>query len=517
MSAARHVVVLGGGLAGMSAATLLVERGIQVTVVEREAYLGGRAGAWTEHLADGRPFQMERGFHAFFRHYQNLRALMRRTDPRLERLAPLDDYPVLGPRGARESFAGLSVIPLVNVAELILRSRSFKLRDLARANLPNAHAMLAYDHRATFAELDHRTASAYLDELAFPDEARRMLFDVFAHSFFNPESDYSAAELLAMFHFYFLRNPFGLVFDVVRQPLSTALWDPLRAYVEARGARVRLKTSAVAIDRGDGRLVVHVENASRSSSTIACDAVVVGLDVASLGRLVARSPVLASDLPAVRSLEVTAPFAVLRLFLDRQPRRDRPAFATTSRFGILDSIAIYEKLEDESRAYADETGGSVIELHAYAVPDGMDEAQVRRALHEGLHAAYPELRSVSVREARFLFRRDCPAFRPGSDATRPTGATSVPEIVLAGDFVKLPFPSALMERAVSSGMLAANALLRPWGLPAEPVLHGATRGYLAFTRDRSRRDTGRYPPTRRATSPYWDPPDTAPSSSRRGR
>ena len=32
-------------------------------------------------------------------------------------------------------------------------------------------------------------------------DARRMLFDVFAHSFFNPEEEMSAAELLMMFHF----------------------------------------------------------------------------------------------------------------------------------------------------------------------------------------------------------------------------------------------------------------------------------------------------------------------------
>jgi carotenoid phi-ring synthase / carotenoid chi-ring synthase len=504
MSAARHVVVLGGGLAGMAAATILVERGVSVTVVEREAYLGGRAGAWRDRLADGRTFHMERGFHAFFRQYQNLRALLRRVDPHLHDLVALDDYPVLGPNGARESFAGLSSIPLVNVAELVLRSRSFKLRDLVRANLPSAHAMLAYDHQATYAELDHLTASAYLDELAFPDEARRMLFDVFAHSFFNPERDYSAAELLSMFHFYFLRNPFGLVFDVARRPLSTILWDPLRAHVEARGATIHLETAAVAIDRDARGFVVHVQ-AAGAPSTIPCDAVVVALDVAALARLVTRSPILSADLPAVRELDVTAPFAVLRLFLDTPPRADRPAFATTSRFGILDSIAVYEKLEDESRAYADETGGSVIELHAYAVPDGHDEARVRRELHAGLIAAYPELQRARVREDRFLFRQDCPAFRPGSDATRPTGATSVPRIVLAGDFVKLPFPSALMERAVSSGMIAANTLLGSWGLPREPVLHGATRGYLAFTRDRSRRDNGRCPPTRRATSPYWDP------------
>ena len=76
-------IVVGGGLAGLAAAVVLAERGVQVTVLERERYLGGRAGAWTDQLQDGTVFEMERGFHAFFRQYYNLRQLLRRVDPEL--------------------------------------------------------------------------------------------------------------------------------------------------------------------------------------------------------------------------------------------------------------------------------------------------------------------------------------------------------------------------------------------------------------------------------------------------
>ena len=70
----------GGGIAGLAAATGLAERGVRVTLVEREPYLGGRAGGWTE-ASPARGLAMSRGFHAFFRQYYNLRALLRRADP----------------------------------------------------------------------------------------------------------------------------------------------------------------------------------------------------------------------------------------------------------------------------------------------------------------------------------------------------------------------------------------------------------------------------------------------------
>ena len=96
-----HVVVAGGGIAGLAAATGLAERGVRVTLVEREPYLGGRVGGWTEPspAGDQGGLAMSRGFHAFFRQYYNLRALLRRTDPGLARLVPLTDYPLVDAEG----------------------------------------------------------------------------------------------------------------------------------------------------------------------------------------------------------------------------------------------------------------------------------------------------------------------------------------------------------------------------------------------------------------------------------
>ncbi|MCZ7684991.1 MAG: FAD-dependent oxidoreductase [Sandaracinaceae bacterium] len=69
----------------------------------------------------------------------------------------------------------------------------------------------------------------------------------------------------------------------------------------------------------------------------------------------------------------------------------------------------------------------------------------------------------------WLMRRDCPSFAPGSHAARPRVATPYGNVVLAGDFVKMPFPTALMERATASGMLAANHLLDRWDVHGEPL------------------------------------------------
>lgn len=473
--------IVGGGIAGVAAAVVLAERGAQVVLYEREGFLGGRAGAWSEQLADGTSFEMERGFHAFFRQYYNLRALLRRIDPELAFLKPLEDYPILGSEGWVESFRGLPKRTPWNVIALTWRTKTMGLRDLLRVDGRAALEMLRYDESRTFERFDERSAGAYLDSLRFPAAARRMLFDVFAHSFFNPEGRMSAGELLAMFHFYFAGNTEGLIFDVAKRPFSTAIWRPFERWFLEHGVEVRSKTPVERLERGTER----AWNVVSEASCEAFDVVVLATEVSALQGLVERSSVLHTDPDwhaRIVSLSSTLPFAVWRLWLDRRVNEDRAPFVGTTGVGLLDNISVYELLEDESRAWSERTGGSILELHAYGVAETLDEASIREDLTRSLHVFYPETRAARVVHERFLLRRDCPAFECGSHARRPAVSTSHGDLYLAGDFARVPLPSALMERATIAGMLAANHALARRGVRPEPLLSVPRRGLFAGRR-----------------------------------
>lgn len=129
-----RVAVVGGGIAGLSAATVLAERGVHVTLYERDAQLGGRLAGWGTRLADGSQATMSRGFHAFFRQYYNLRALLRRTDPGLNGLTGLADYPLRHRDGGRDSFARVPRTPPLSALGFVAQSPSFGWRDLGRMN-----------------------------------------------------------------------------------------------------------------------------------------------------------------------------------------------------------------------------------------------------------------------------------------------------------------------------------------------------------------------------------------------
>jgi len=207
---------------------------------------------------------------------------------------------------------------------------------------------------------------------------------------------------------------------------------------------------------------------------------VLAVGPAALRRLVAASDGLQAPLrTGVAGLTVSAPYAVARLWTDRPVHADRPVFSGVSREHTLDSITVYSRLEDGARQWAGRTGGEVIELHAYAADDGLTAVAATSRMWTELTGLWPELAGLRVLHSETRVGHDAPGFPPGSDASRPGVRTGDPTLLLAGDWVRLPFASALMERAATTGLLAANDVLARAGARAEPVTTVRPRGLLA--------------------------------------
>ncbi|HTX96223.1 MAG TPA: FAD-dependent oxidoreductase [Mycobacterium sp.] len=468
-----RAVIVGGGIAGLAAAAGLAERGVAVEVIEREHYLGGRVGGWTEHHdgAKRAPIAMNRGFHAFFRQYYNLRALLARIDPQLRMLTPVDDYPLIDGAGRRDSFRGLPRTPPLNAVAFAARSPTFRLTDFLHIDARAAAPLAAVSVPEIYQRLDNVDAATFLTNIRFPEAARHLAFEVFSRSFFADPSELSAAELATMFHIYFLGSSEGLIFDVPTANYDRALWQPLQCVLEDRGVRFRLETCAVRIEtNSDARFSVHTD----AGDQLDADAVVLATDVAGLQRIVAASTGLGGQAwrTQIAQMRVAPPFAVHRLWLDRPVAADRPAFLGTAGHKPLDNISVLERYEREAGEWARVHRGSVVELHCYALDSEPSGAAAMRQLHR----IYPETHAVQVVCERSLQRSDCPLFAPGSHQHRPQVVTPHPGLLLAGDAIRIDLPVALMERAATTGWCAANHLLRSWGLAGHPLHTVPTRG-----------------------------------------
>jgi carotenoid phi-ring synthase / carotenoid chi-ring synthase len=100
---------------------------------------------------------------------------------------------------------------------------------------------------------------------------------------------------------------------------------------------------------------------------------------------------------------------------------------------------------------------------------------------------YPETATARVVRERVLRRSDCPLFAPGTHARRPTVTTPHPALMLAGDGIRADLPVALMERAATTGWMAANRLLEGWGLAGHDLCTVPTRGRSKLLRSLAQR------------------------------
>ncbi|MBE7370467.1 FAD-dependent oxidoreductase [Dermacoccus barathri] len=502
-AAAPHVVVVGGGIAGISAAVGLAERGVRVTLIEAESSLGGRVRSWPVDVptpgadASGAPDDratMSRGFHAFFRQYYNLRALLRRVDPSLECLRPVADYPLRHADGTQDSFTQIATRPPLNFLSFVARSPSFGLRDLTRVDAHRALDLLDVDFPATYSRYDGVSAADALDALRFPERMRSLALEVFARSFFADPRDFSAGELVAMFHMYFLGSGEGLLFDVSRDDFDTTMWRPLRSYLEGLGAHAVTGCRVESIERDGegfrisaGAAAAGADDASRgridfaidrddAHGSLRADAVVIATSRDVLQRLVDGTDLGDEAWRAsVLTGEMAPRFIVQRLWFDRPVAAGSAPFVGTAAYGHLDNVSLVHDLEDGAAQWAKRCGGSVVELHAYAVPNDVTDDEVLADLRHQLDRLHPELTGCEPVHEEVLVEADCPLAGTDEWAARPGVVTPQPKLVLAGDGVRCELPVALMERAATTGFQAANALLRHWGLPGHELWSVPTR------------------------------------------
>lgn len=467
----RTAAVVGAGLAGFSAAHTLARRGFEVTLFEKNAHLGGKLGSWNVEGPDGRSVPVSHGFHAFFRNYYNLRSFLSEVGAD-ESFEPIDDYLILRPGGERMSFGAMDSTPLLNM---------LALADTGLFAFKEIYFTPARNYMGVFMEYDIDVTPERYDEMSFEAFAKtahippglKLAFNNFSRAFFADEDKLSMAELLKSFHFYYLSNDAGLVYDYPRTDYQTSMLGPIVAALETHGVRIRASTPVERMERlADGIAV----NGQRF------DHAVIATDVVGTRAIIEASPGLVSPSARERLLRLRPGqrYAVLRLWIDRDVTEELPVFTITDRDHILDAIALYHRIEEEARDWVKAHGGAVVELHCYAVPDGLeDRSEIRRLLLEELERFLPSLAGMTIRFEHMQLEQNFTAFHVGMHAHRPRVEDGGDRLSFAGDWVRLPFPAMLMEAACSSGIAAANRIFDAEGLRSHPVWAVPPRGILA--------------------------------------
>ena len=443
----RTVVVIGGGLAGITAALDCAREGAEVTLLEARGRLGGAAYSFTrgELIVDN-------GQHVFLRCCTAYRELLEQLGAsELVVLQERLDVPVLAP-GGRVGWLRRSQLPApLHLAASLLRYPYLGTRD----RIALAWAMQRL--RAIDVDDPANDAVSFGDWLRRRRQSRRAvesIWELIVRPTVNLTVDSaSLAQAAQVFQVGLLQDAAAGDIGWAVVPLGQIHDGCGREALERAGVTVRLRSTGQAVSR-----VTASGGTSAGQASLRVDASD-GLSVAADAVILALPPAQAAQLlPARDGIEPgwsehlgTSPIINLHVVYDRRVLEhpfaasvDSPVqwvFDRTAGSGLAGGQYVAVSL---SAADA--------ELHATA-----EELQARYlpALAELLPAAA----DAEVREF-FVTREHAATFRagPGARSWRPGPRTEVPGVVLAGAWTDTGWP-ATMEGAVRSGHVAAREVL----------------------------------------------------------
>lgn len=430
-----RALIIGGGLAGMSAALALHSAGFEVELYEARPRLGGRAGSFPLDPARPEAGLIDNGQHVLLGCCRNLLDFYRRLGV-ADCIRFYDEFHFLQPGGRRSVLRPGRLPGAGRFASALLGLRFLSLPD----KLGVARALLGLRREfAARTDLDGITMSEWLRAHRQTAPAVARFWRPVLVSALNEEPERTAARHgLQVFWLGFLAAPDGYRMGVPAVPLSDLYaeqrWrrfpqlklhtrSPVRALLVAQG-----RVAAVQVGEGLRRADYYV-------LAVPCD----------------RAAELAPDLKLPAGAFESSPIAAAHLWFDR-PVTELPQAA------LLDRTFqwVFNKAAGRYLMAVMSAARSLLEQSREQAI-----ALARRELAEFL----PRLGEARLERAQLIReRRATFSPRPGLEALRPPAATALPNLFLAGDWTRTGWP-ATMEGAVRSGYLAAEAVTAAAGAP----------------------------------------------------
>lgn len=459
------MIVIGGGVAGLTAALHLAERGLKPLILEANERVGGRLAGREDILFNGWCFPNEHGVHGVWSSYVNFRHMLQRHQI-LPKLVPAKEELWIyrtenlirrAPIGSviRNSWlpAPLHYVQLFLLPQFLWM---LDLRDWIRIFSVWSTLLMAIG-------IDPFVEDQPLEGLTFGNELKRwgpalrgLFFGLTRNGLSTDPDQVPLAGFLAFLRFYTIMRRDAWAFDYLPNG-SGEVCENLVAKITHLGGQIRLNSRVMRIEKNND-WTAHIQHN--------------GL----LEAVSASFIILASDSPAAESIIKNSfppgklffphglAHAVIRLWFDSAPRKSPEAGIFSGDF-IMHNFFWLDKIYDSYRQWHNETGGSCIELHVYGPQNVLaqsDAILLTNVLRE-FYQVHPELKGHLIKPhiQRNAATHTLPAL--GGRGTHLGIETPWENFFCAGDWVRHSSPAFFLERACVTGLEAANCVLRACG------------------------------------------------------
>lgn len=439
----QDVVIIGSGLAGLSAGIELADKGRRVAIFERNHYVGGRTADWVD---DG--MHVESGLHRWLGFYRALPRLFKKAglDPE-DAVIWEDEVQFRLPDGGPQAVVGMA--PLHNPVETFagwLGNLDWLDAGDKASLVPFFTAGLA-DYALSRNALDCNSVLEYARKRGVTEEAiTNLLIPLTEGIFFLPPERYSAMVLMGIL-VPGVKRPHTLRVGSFSGGMTVVMCGPIADALKQKDATITTNAPVERLLVADGRVAGVVVNGEE----IAADHVVLATGLAPAQRLIRDALRDHRGFKKMMSLP-TIPAVTLQIELDEPALpKDHVVFSPTT---VLASYA-----EQSRTTFRHVPGRLSIDMakpeeFLNQQPEAVLAAVLADAKRLGIdiEGKVQRYRVVSHPEDFYLLS-------PGMDKLRPSQKTPVPGLTLAGDYTRQPL-FCTMEGAVISGQRAARAVLK---------------------------------------------------------
>jgi len=442
-----HAIVVGGGLAGLSASVSLANHGFRVSLLERSPRLGGRATSYTlptgeqidncQHVTLGCCSNLTDFFNRIgvankFRHYDEL--VFIDSSRRRGRIKPAR---LPAPLHLSTSFAAFRLLTSRDKLS-IARAMLSIVKAGGEPKLPDSFSMLDW------LRAQNQTSAAI----------KRFWSTVLVSALNEDLECIDARHGIAVFWKSFLSNSEGFRIGIPSVPLSE-LYATCGDSITNNNGEVRTRTGVAEICmHGNEIQALRLDDGEQMSA----DYYILALTFDRLLKILPQS--MRSRSPFVTLGDVpVSPITSVHLWLDR-PVMTEPFLA------LLEHTTQWIFNKTRLSAASSESGQYLqLVISASRTLSNQSQQEIVALCKRELEQLLPAMASATIVRS-VVIRENAATFspRPGADAWRPGQRTDIRNLFLAGDWTQTGWP-ATMESAVRSGYQAAEAVLAQDGRP----------------------------------------------------
>ncbi len=482
MDDAFPVVIIGGGLAGLTAAVHLAERGIRPLILETNTtWPGGRlAGGEPDtftYLGQQWSFDPDHGMHALWGGYVNMRETVKRfTDITLVE-SDGEEWINRWGRNVRAIEAGNTIrnswIPApFHYLQLLFRPQFWRsIIPLDFLSLPGLLFSMGF---AT--AFDPIKEQSRLEGLSMEDfftgwtpNLRATFRGLGVNLLAAPAEAISLTGFIAAMRFYTILRRDAWQMQYFPQPPARSYIPRLIEHIRTAGGDLYSGLRALTLTPHNVGWRIIAEDAPKGGKrSLYAQNIIIATDAPGAKRLLHAGD---ATRPQAEALHFPSALrnAVIRLWFSRSPREGTAGGMFTGDF-VLDNFFWLHRLYAPFKTWHTQTGGSAVEVHMYGSENLMDQEDRHLLILavNDVQYAFPELKGTFVHGVVRRNSRTQTDFRIPQDDTLGVH-TPWQNVYACGDWVAHPTPAFWMERATTTGIEASNAILHQNNKETYPV------------------------------------------------